>query len=398
MSAPDVALVGAYPDPGTLHSGRTGVASYTANLARALDDAGADVVVIADRGPDQPEHAYDGGVQVLRPFTRGLWSLPKARDAAERSGAAIVHVQHEHFLYGGPTAVPGLLASLPRISAPLVVTMHQVVRPAEVDGAFTKLHRVAAPAFVARRGIEVLQSRLVRAADAVIVHEPKFATVIPDAVVVPHGIEVAQRWDHDFARATLGLGDELVVLCFGFLAPYKGLELAIAAAERAGPAVQLVVAGGEHPRLDGHDRYADELRASAPANARFTGYVPADDVARWFSAADVVLVTHHLPFSASGALALALGYRTPALISAELAECVAAPAPMAVARDPEQLGARLRRLALDRQKWQRLRDANDELARGRTWPDVAQRHLELYEEVLDGHRPARRRVWAMQSG
>jgi glycosyltransferase involved in cell wall biosynthesis len=397
VSAPDVALVGTYPDSGTLHSGRSGVASYTANLARALADAGARVVVVADWRPGQPHVDDDDRVMVLRCFQRGVGALATARTAALRSGAPLVHVQHEHFLYGGPLAMPGVMAALARFPSRLVVTMHQVVDPEHVDGEFTRRHRVRVPSAMARTALSSVQASVARGADAVIVHEPEFAPLVPGSVVIPHGIEVVRRADRGLARRALSLDDELVALCFGYLAPYKGLETAIAAAEHAGPAVRIVIAGGEHPRLAGRDRYAAQLRVSAPESVRFTGYVPEPDVALWFSAADVAVLPHHAPFSSSGSLALALGYGTPALVSSELGRCAEVPSTMTVERDPEVLGSRLRRLALDSQKRQRLHDATLAYAQDRTWPEVARRHLALYEEVIDGDRARSGRVRATQS-
>jgi hypothetical protein len=70
---------------------------------------------------------------------------------------------------------------------------------------------------------------------------------------------------------------------------------------------------------------------------------------------------------------------------------------MAVERDPEVLGARLRRLALDSHQRQRLHDATVEVAQHRTWPEVARRHLALYEEAIDGNRPVGRSLRAAQS-
>jgi glycosyltransferase involved in cell wall biosynthesis len=374
------------------------VASYTANLARALADAGARVLVIADRGPGQPRASEERGVMVQRPFTRGPWALPRARAAALRAGARIVHLQHEHFLYGGASAQPGLLAALARFPTPLVVTMHQVVDPDEVDGAFTERHCVRVPVVVAKAALTAVQSSIACAADAVVVHEPQFASVVPGSEVIPHGVEVLQPADPAAVRPALGLHDELAVLCFGYLAPYKGLEVAVAAAPHAGPAVRLVIAGGEHPRIGRRDWYASALRAAAPANVQFTGYVPEPSVSLWFSAADVVLLPHEAPFSSSGSLALALGYRAPVLLSAELANCAGAPAAMAFERDPETLGARLQRLALDAHKRVRLREATEQFARGRSWPEIARRHLDLYEEVIRGKGTVGRSLRAAQSG
>jgi glycosyltransferase involved in cell wall biosynthesis len=258
-----------------------------------------------------------------------------------------------------------------------VVTMHHVVDPGDVDAAFTETHRVRAPAPLARAGVATVQRSIRALADAVVVHEPSFAQVVPHARVIPHGIEVPARGDRAAARAELGV-DGLCVLCFGFLAPYKGLEAALGAARLAGDHVQLVVAGGEHPRLAG-DGYADRLRASAPPNARFAGYVPDADVARWFTAADIALLPYPQPFASSGPLALALAHGTPVLLSQALAGTTGAPHTLAVPPDPAQIAVRLRLLAADARQREALRSAAATLAAGRTWPEVAVRHLELYE-------------------
>jgi len=199
---------------------------------------------------------------------------------------------------------------------------------------------------------------------------------VPGPEVVPHGLEVPERGDRAAARAALGVKG-FCVLCFGFLAPYKGLEAALGAARLAGEDVELVIAGGEHPRLAG-DGYADALRASAPANARFTGYVADADVARWFAAADVALLPYPQPFASSGPLALALAHGTPVLLSDALADTVGAPDALAVPTDPAAIAARLDALAADRADRERLRAAAATLAAGRSWPEVARRHLDLY--------------------
>jgi glycosyltransferase involved in cell wall biosynthesis len=377
MSTPDVALISPFPALGERHGGFTGVASYSANLAGALDAAGARVTVLAAHDPSEPAVAGDGALEVRRVWKRGPGALPGAAAAALAIGAPAVHIQHELFLYGGPSAVPGIvpaLAALRRRNA--VVTMHHVVDPKAVDADFTATHRVRAPAPVARAGVAAVQRTIAALADTVVVHEPSFAQVVPGAEVVPHGVEVPEPGDRAAARAALGV-EGFCVLCFGFLAPYKGLEAALGAARLAGEDVELVIAGGEHPRLAG-DGYADALRDSAPANARFTGYVADADVARWFAAADVALLPYPQPFASSGPLALALAHGTPVLLSDALARTVGAPEELAVPTDPAAIAARLGALAGDRADRERLRTAAATLAAGRSWPEVARRHLDLY--------------------
>lgn len=389
---PDVTLVSPYPPSGQHHGGHSGVAPYTANLARALVAAGARVVVVAPELDGDPERFEDEGVQIWRAFRQGAWALPNALRIASTSGADVIHLQFELFLYGGPRSVAGLLPALARGvgSTPLVTTMHQVVDPPSIDRAYTRLHDVAAPAALARTGIDVVQSALTRASAATIVHDWPFRRVLPGATVIPLGIEEVQAADRAHARRVLGLGDRFVVLCFGFLAPYKGLELVLEAARRLEGGVEVVVAGGDHPRLLAAGRsFGAELRERYGNVARFIGWVPDDEVGAWFSAVDLGLFTYPKPFSSSAVLALAMGYGTAVLLSPTLARSVGAPSVLTATMEPEGLAEQISALAADPIGLADLRRWTGVLAGGRRWPTVAERHLALYEEVLGVQRVAR---------
>jgi glycosyltransferase involved in cell wall biosynthesis len=389
---PDVALVAPYPPAGLLHGGHSGVASYTANLARALSRQGVHVRVIAPTLADDPARFGDGAVEVERVFSLGRRALGTALSAADATGARVVHLQWELFLYGGAPALAGLGATLLRRPAPLVTTMHQVVDPIDVDRQYTALHRVPVPPLVARTGIRAVQRALLRASQATIVHEAPFVDVLGSGRYIPHGVERPAAPDRAAARQQLGTGPALTVLCFGFLAPYKGLELAIEAARLAGDDVQLVVAGGEHPRLAASG-YGVDLRRHA-RHVRFTGFVADEDVARWFAAADVALLPYPKPFASSGPLALALAHGTPLLLSPALARCTGAPAELQAPLDPVALAERLRRLAVDPAARADLARWTSVLAEGRRWDDVARATARLYEEVTDGDHRAGRRLRA----
>ncbi|HEY6760046.1 MAG TPA: glycosyltransferase [Baekduia sp.] len=400
MSTPDICLISPYPPRGERHGGHSGVASYTAHLAHALAGEGADVAVVAPRLDGEPERAADGPVAVHRRFTMGGASaLPAAALAAAATGAPSVHLQHETFLYGGPAHVAGLVPALAALRARrgTVVTMHHVVDPATVDADFVALHRVSAPVPLARAGLAAVRTSIRRLADAVVVHEPGFQPVVDGSRVVPHGVE---RGPAAGARAAAwrerwGLDDgRLVVLCFGFVAPYKGIDRVLAAGRLAREDVHVVVAGGEHPRMAGPGGYADELRAAHGDHATFTGRVDDVDVAACFQTADVAAFLYPQPVGTSGALALALGHRTPILVSRELAGNAGVPDALVAPADDAALAARLRHLAGDRLAREALSDVADELLDGRTWPAVARTHLEMYEEVAHADRSARRRLRA----
>ena len=383
MTSPDVALISPYPPRGERHGGWTGVASYTANLAHALAERGAAVQVVAPCEPGEPAVADDGPVRVERTFNRGPGAVPAAIRAAQRTGADVVHLQHEAFLYGGPASVPGLvtgLSAVRRSDAAGVVTMHHVVDSRTVGRSFTDMHRVKAPPAVARAGLSAVSAAIGRLADRVIVHEPAFAETVRNASVVPHGVEACETPSRDEARARLRL-ERFTVLCFGFVAPYKGLEPALDAARVAGPSIELVVAGGEHPRLrKAGDGYLEHLRGSNP-HVRFTGFVPDAEVADWFAGADLALFLYPQPVSSSGGIALALAHGTPFLMSPEMGATTRAPKVLVTSRNPAELASLLRVLASDPAALARVRDATYGLSGDRSWPAVADRHLRIYEEV-----------------
>lgn len=395
---PDVAIIAPYPPIGELHGGHSGVASYTANLARSLAADGLAVTVVAgELDTHEPTRTSAEGVDVWRGFRFGRSALPAAARAARELRPGVVHLQWELFLYGGASALTGLAPALAALrqgagARPLVTTLHHVVDPGEVDSGFARLHRVRAPAIVARSGLRCVQTALRRASDAVVVHEERFREVVDEATVIPHGVEQAQRGNQLQARAALGLDGRLVALCFGFVAPYKGLETALDAATMLRGDVNVVVAGGEHPRLTGAGSFAGELRQRYGDVATFTGRVPDDEVALWFDAADVALFPYPRPFSSSGALALAMAHGTPVLLSPAMARCVGAPSELTVALDPVRIAARLRRMSDERGDAEAPRPWTEALGSGRAWPAVARRHAELYEEVRHAQRRARRSV------
>lgn len=385
MVRPDVVLISPFPRITQPEALPSGVAWYADRLTRALSDEGMVITVIAPRVTNEPEVTTLGSVTIERRYELGPAALLVAARAAHRTGAPAVHLQHEVFLYGGPLSIPGLLPALAALRwhrrGP-IVTMHQVVDPSEVDEGFTRIHRVKVPAVLARTGLSLIQRSIQSLASRVVVHEHSFGDLVPKSSVVPVGVDLAKALPKYKARSALGLDhDRLIVLCFGFLSPYKGLEAALEAAEMTGPAVEVVIAGGEHPRLAGRDPYADNLRRRYGASARFTGYVADEDVAKWFSAADVVLLPYPRPFASSGPLSLAISYGTPILCSPALAASAGTPATTITPIDAAGLARRLVELAANPSQLAAIRSSVATMAATRTWRQVALQHMAIYETV-----------------
>ena len=88
MSAPDVALISPFPTLGERHGGWTGVASYSANLAAALDDAGARVTVLASREDGLPDTSSFSAS--LRPSPRSRRTRSTAATTSSSSATVVL--------------------------------------------------------------------------------------------------------------------------------------------------------------------------------------------------------------------------------------------------------------------------------------------------------------------
>lgn len=395
---PDVALVSQYPSPGQRHAGRSGVASYTANLAEALTREGVRVVVVAQRDHTAADTDADAPIETLRTYEPGVGAILRALRAAERTGAPLTHVQHEFFLYGGPASSVEFALALARARRQgmrSVVTLHQALEPEAVDRGFMRSHGMRVPTWMARGALGTFQRAVQNLSNAVILHEPVPIGLNGSLRTIPHGIESLRATVFEHARQTFGLDDRLAVMCFGFMAPYKGLECALEAARFASDELRLVVAGGEHPRWPG---YGAELRSRWKDAAHFLGRVPEEDLPALFGSVDLALFCYPRPFSASGAVAMALGYGVPTLLSPSLAQRMGAPAATTAATDPGALALQLRELARERSGLGELQDHSRQMARDRSWSSVAGRHIEVYEEVLRDVDLAGRSVRARQPG
>jgi len=126
------------------------------------------------------------------------------------------------------------------------------------------------------------------------------------------------------AKKVLGLEHKKVLLFFGHLAPYKGLEALIEAqaiVQNHRPDVTLVIAGGNHRRI--HDDYLGRLRDLArekEANVRFTGYLPSESIPTVFSAADIVVYPCSSIPGSSGCVNLTRQYGKPLVTTRAVAK------------------------------------------------------------------------------
>jgi glycosyltransferase involved in cell wall biosynthesis len=139
--------------------------------------------------------------------------------------------------------------------------------------------------------------------------------------VIPHGIMSVVPESHVSrlqARERLGLGEEChVILAFGMIAPYKGLEYlveALGCLRKENKRFTLVIAGRIKECQDYWDRVRnlierEELKNSVVTHLR---YIPDDEVEIYFKAADVLVMPYRNIFQ-SGVLFLAFRFGLPVI-------------------------------------------------------------------------------------
>ncbi len=137
----------------------------------------------------------------------------------------------------------------------------------------------------------------------------------PDAVyrVVPHpAYEPVGQVSKIEARRRLGLDPETpVLLFFGYVRPYKGLNILLQALREARKSVpvQLVVAGEFYEPLSVYEQQARELGLEKVVHFH-NRYVPNEEVPVFFGAADVVVLPY-LSATQSGIVPMAYAYGIP---------------------------------------------------------------------------------------
>ncbi len=351
---------------------------YDHALCAALGARGADVELVTSRFAygDVPAAS---GYRRAELFYRAAGRVRGEGAAAQRARRALKLAEHVpnmlryrriaeaadvvHFQW---LSVQQLDARLLPRGRPLVLTAHDVL-PREAGA-------------LRRRAQRALYDRF----DAIVAHSQHSSSRLTDELgiaadrvhVIPHGAfaHLAEQPVSAPAFQT----DKRVVLFFGLLRPYKGLDVLLDA-WRGIEGAELWIVG--MPRID-----VAALRARAPANVRFVArFVGDDELPAYFRRADLVVLPYR-EIEQSGVLFTALAFGKPLLVSdvggfSEIAERGAAHA--VAPGDPAALHDALAGLLANPAALAALGERALAAAHGEYgWDAIAARTLALYERLL----------------
>lgn len=282
-----------------------GVADYGAHLAHRLanDPRVERVTVLGDWAPGALPLERAGRVEVRR-----VWMRDRA--GTGRTLLRAVHALRPDvvwFNFGVTMFGTRWLAAAGGLAAPLwtsmlgyrtVVTLHELP-------ALTNLKALGFRNGAHRLGLSLVP-RLVLRADQVVVTLDHYRRYLieqhraSNVRHIAHGAYEEPRCVDEPEQET--------VLVFGTFGPHKDpgvVAEAVAQLRRRGRAVQLLVAGADHPRYPG---FMAACRARHGLNGSWIGYVPAEQLGALFARATVVVVPPRASTGSSGVIYRAMSH------------------------------------------------------------------------------------------
>lgn len=207
--------------------------------------------------------------------------------------------------------------------------------------------------------------------------------------VVPHGVYNFYR-DEDIskaeARKKLGVPEKAkVLLLFGNIRPYKGVEELVAAfksARKDVPGLFLLVAG--KPWKNGLSEFLQSELAGIKEKKLSLGYIPSSEIKFYFSAADVVVLPYKHFEAQSGPGNIALAFEKPLIVSdvGGLPELVLDKEMVFGAGNSGQLSARIVQAFSKKGLLKALSGDSARLRQEYSWGNICAKTLKIYNGLL----------------
>lgn len=306
-----LALVTAFPPS------RKGLNEYGFHVADELRrQQGLELTILADYLPEPQPELPEFSVVRCWGFNR-LKNPFSVLRAVQRLKPDIVWYNIGFASFGG-RPVPAFFGlttpALTRIwSCYTHVTLHQLFETVDLADAGVKspmLYRVAGR----------VATHLLLSANSLSVLLPAYRRTLRDKYgrgtvnVRHHGIFAGCPEEPDLSRRG---NPAHRLLAFGKWGTYKRLELLIEAFEQIvskSPPVELIIAGGDHPKTPGYVNSVAERVKHNPL-IRFVGYVPEESIPELFQTASLAVMPYTSSAGSSGVAHLACQYGLPILAS-----------------------------------------------------------------------------------
>lgn len=216
----------------------------------------------------------------------------------------------------------------------------------------------------------------------------EYGTRISSIFVRRHGILTRYKGkgiNKEEARKKIGIAnDAKMVLFFGNIRPYKGVEdLIHAGNEAANQVKELVICIAGTPWNTEYASIIEELAKNNPHVRLHMHYIPASKVESYFTATDVVILPYSHFSSQSGVGNVALAFGKPLIVSnagglPELVEDTTAVYP---AGNSHELSERIIKFFTNKTWQKNLEKGSMRIAEENNWNDIAEKTIEVYHSL-----------------
>jgi len=207
---------------------------------------------------------------------------------------------------------------------------------------------------------------------------------------IPHGpLDFHVKADVNLGRVReeMGFGsEEKVILLFGAIRSYKGIDTALRAFARILsdiPEARLLIAGKLWESWGPYQRLIEELSIGDKIRTRLE-YIPSGEVWKYFEASDLVILPYNHFDSQSGVGATAISFRKPMIVTdvGGLPELVKDRRYVVPAKDPTAFAGAIVSCLRDTSRLVDMSSNAEEVAEKMAWHSVGLKTWSVYAKVL----------------
>jgi glycosyltransferase involved in cell wall biosynthesis len=359
------------------------------------------ITLLGNKVAGAPPTEKSANLTVIRVWKPNSWvSLIKTLYTFCRLKADIIHILHAPLYYGSATFTATFTFFLLLVARVLkkkgIIWMEHVYPLSGLTKSTLQMYQVRGSALIFRLGVLVYTKIVSLIATRILVQtEVDLQTLrndygVKNATCLVIGMK-GRRIAKEKAKQILGLVNKRILLIFGFISPYKGIEYAIkanATVVQRFPDLVLLIAGCIHPRLAEKGVTAEPLKSLAKEigiedYVVFKDhYIPPTEHDVYYSAADIVLLPYLASLGPSAVMMEAFLHRIPVIasnvdflgvdISNEITGLLVPPG------DSNTLSTAIIRLLSDRKLYRVIEKNIDEVASNYSIEEVGRRLRDLY--------------------
>jgi len=202
--------------------------------------------------------------------------------------------------------------------------------------------------------------------------------------IIPHGLiknpEIGIS--KDTARSKLNLSQkDKILLCFGHIRDYKGLDVAIKAlAHIKNEHIKLMIAGKCWEDWEKYNQLIEKLSLAQRIILKI-GFIPTDTIETLFKASDLILIPYKHFDSQSGVGALVIPFKIPFIVSntGGLPEYVQDDRCIVTPGDDQDLASKIETILNDQQLYNKLISDIENIEGRFEMENIAQKTLNVYQ-------------------